>query len=180
MGKESLDLSCFNIVGQTIVNSHTEKLEVESAKSVLLADEKAKYCKISFEADVENAGGYLLINDQYDIPVNSVSIMEIKTPVELRIKLVVSAESELHVRELSFEQLEEYEDLVERCDVSNNVLVVTPNYPSSSNLYLCAFAHSRNQEYKAAGVKLQVASVSAYNWFETLYTIDGISVYKGT
>lgn len=180
MGKESLDLSCFNIVGQTIVNSQTEKLEVESAKSVLLADEKAKYCKISFEADVENAGGYLLINDQYDIPVNSVSIMEIKTPVELRIKLVVSAESELHVRELSFEQLEEYEDLVERCDVSNNVLVVTPNYPSSSNLYLSAFAHSRNQEYKAAGVKLQVASVSAYNWFETLYTIDGISVYKGT
>ena len=180
MGKESLDLSCFNIAGQTIVNSKSEKMEVESAKSIRLTDEKAKYCKISFKADTQNAGGYLLINDQYDIPVNSVSIMEIKTPVELRIKLVVSAESELQVRELSFEQLEEYEDLVERCDASNNVLVVTPNYPSSSNLYLCAFAHSRNQEYKSSGVKLQVASVSAYNWFETLYTIDGISVYKGT
>ena len=35
MGKESLDLSCFNIVGQTIVNSHTEKLEVESAKNIV-------------------------------------------------------------------------------------------------------------------------------------------------
>ena len=103
MGKESLDLSCFNIKGQTIVNSKSEKIEIESTKSVRLADEKAKYCKISFKADVKNAGGYLLINDQYDIPVNSVSIMEIKTPVELRIKLVVSAESELQVRELSFE-----------------------------------------------------------------------------
>ena len=67
MGKESLDLSCFNIVGQTIVNSHTEKLEVESAKSVLLADEKAKYCKISFEADVENAGGLLFDHIKHGI-----------------------------------------------------------------------------------------------------------------
>ena len=180
MGKESLDLSCFNIAGQTIVNDGAEKKVVEAAKSVRLADEKAKYCKICFNADTKNAGGYLLINDQYDIPVNSVSIMEIKTPVELQIKLVVSAESELQVKEISFESLEEYEDLVERCDVSNDVLVVTPSYPSSSNLYLCAFAHSRNREYKSAGVKLQVASVSAYTWFETLYTIDGISVFKGT
>lgn len=180
MEKESLDLSCFNIAGQAIVNSKSEKMEVESAKCIRLTDEKAKYCKISFKAEAKNAGGYLLINDQYDIPVNSVSIMEIKTPVELRVKLVVSAESELQVRELSFEPLEEYEDLVEKCDVSNNVLVVTPNYPSSSNLYLCAFAHSRNREYKSAGVNLQVASISAYNWFETLYTIDGISVFKGT
>lgn len=180
MGKESLDLSYFNIKGQVVANSEPVKMEIESVKKIRLTDERAKYCKICFRADMKNAGGYLLINDQYDIPVNSVSIMEIKTPVELKIKLVVSAESELQVNEISFESLEEYEDLVDSCDVSNDVLVVTPNYPSSVNLYLCAFAHSRNLEYKSTGIKLQVASISAYNWFETLYTIDGISVFKGT
>lgn len=180
MEKVSLDLSCFNITEPAIVNSRPEKMEIGAVKSVRLTNENAKYCKIIFKADTKNAGGYLLINEQYDIPVNSVSVMEIKTPMEIQVKLVVSAESEMQVKELSFEQLEEYEDLVEKCVPSNNVLVVTPSYPSSSNLYLCAFAHSRNREYKAAGVKLQVASVSAYNWFETLYTIDGISVYKGT
>ena len=180
MEKTSMDLSCFNLTDPSIVNSGSEKMEIRAVSSVLLTNEKAKYCKILFKADTENAGGYLVINEQHDIPVNSVSVMEIKTPVEIRVKLVVSAESEMRIRELSFEQLEEYEDLVKKCDPSNNVLVVTPSYPSSSNLYLCAFAHSRNREYKAAGVKLQVVSVSSSNWFETLYTIDGVSVYKGT
>ena len=41
MGKESLDLSCFNIAGQAIVNSKSEKMEVESAKCIRLTDEKA-------------------------------------------------------------------------------------------------------------------------------------------
>ena len=59
MGKESLDLSCFNIAGQAIVNSKSEKMEVESAKCIRLTDEKAKYCKISFKAEAKNAGGYL-------------------------------------------------------------------------------------------------------------------------
>ena len=147
MEKTSMDLSCFNLTDPSIVNSGSEKMEIRAVSSVLLTNEKAKYCKILFKADTENAGGYLVINEQHDIPVNSVSVMEIKTPVEIRVKLVVSAESEMRIRELSFEQLEEYEDLVKKCDPSYNVLVVTPSYPSSSNLYLCAFAHSRNSEY---------------------------------
>ena len=120
MEKVSLDLSCFNITEPAIVNSRPKKMEIGAVKSVRLTNENAKYCKIIFKADTKNAGGYLLINEQYDIPVNSVSVIEIKTPMEIQVKLVVSAESEMQVKELSFEQLEEYEDLVENCDSSNN------------------------------------------------------------
>ena len=160
----------FEVDGQLLRNPDTEKMIVASKKSVYLKDAEAKYCKICFKGNAENAGGYLIINGEYDVPVNSVSVMEIKPPVCMDIAIAVSAESELYIDEISFEELDAYEDLTEQCDEENNVLVITPDYPSSINLYLCAFAHSRNREYLEAGVHFQVASISVNNWFETVYT----------
>ena len=170
----------FEVDGQLLRNPDTEKMIVASKKSVYLKDAEAKYCKICFKGNAENAGGYLIINGEYDVPVNSVSVMEIKPPVCMDIAIAVSAESELYIDEISFEELDAYEDLTEQCDEENNVLVITPDYPSSINLYLCAFAHSRNRKYLEAGVHFQVASISVNNWFETVYTIDGIPVFQGT
>ncbi len=59
------------------------------------------------------------------------------------------------------------------------VLVVTPAYPSQENLYLCAFVHSRVKEYVNAGLKVQVAAISAQYAEKNMYMHDEIPVIKG-
>ncbi len=76
--------------------------------------------------------------------------MELTTPVRLEVELVISAESTLKFDEIEIEELSQPYYLASECS-AKDVLVVVPNYPSFANLYLCAFAHSRNKEYQKKG-----------------------------
>lgn len=74
------------------------------------------------------------------------------------------------------------EDKKEDIDKNLNdadVLVVAPAYPSSQNLYLCAFVHSRVKEYINLGLKVQVASISSANHSREVYIHDEVPVIKG-
>lgn len=160
-------------------NPTDNRMIIRSKKKIVFTEKEIKYCKIIFRGEIQNAGGYLIVNDAYCVPINSTSVMPIVTPMEMQVSLVVLAESELCIDEILFEGIEYYEDLAQKCAKNKKILVVTPDYPSSINLYLCAFAHSRNREYLKAGLEFQVASISARNWYETTYTIDGVQVLQG-
>ena len=164
----------------TINNKTSEKLEIEYGEKIVIKDKKVKQIKVDFSGEYKNAGGYLVFNDGITFPFNSTSIIDIKPPVELNIKVVLSAESMLSFGNIELKTLYEEENLTKSVSQEPDVLVITPNYPSLENLYYCAFAHSRNKEYQNSGLKIQVASISPANWFQTSYTHEGIPVIKGT
>lgn len=62
----------------------------------------------------------------------------------------------------------------------NDVLLVTPGYPSEENKYLCAFIHSRVQGYKGNNFNVDVLMVTKYNLDNiTFYNFEGINVCYG-
>lgn len=66
------------------------------------------------------------------------------------------------------------EDLIE---TDNDILVITPNYPTLENKYMCAFVHSRLMEYKKAGLKFDVICCHNYNG-TTKYQYEDISIVR--
>ena len=83
------------------------------------------------------------------------------------------------MQKIKKQQLDLTRDLEKQISKEADVLIVTPSYPSTENLYLCAFVHSRVKEYVNAGLKVQVASISGQNSTKKIYTHDGIQVIKG-
>lgn len=168
----------FGLNQKKIENESSDKIFVDGKSTLVFSNRKTRFCRIEFRGQVENAGGYLVINEQFPVSINSVTIMPIDTPAGFSLKLAVAAESALIFENLTFEELEDREYLTENREV-REVLVITPTYPSYINLYYSAFAHARNLEYKKKGIEFQVAAISSDNWYESLYTIDGIEVLQG-
>ena len=164
----------------TINNTSSTKIEISYSQKVYIEDTSIKQLKIDFEGEFKNAGGYLVINEGITFPFNSTSIMEVKPPIYLDIKIIVSAESMIAFEDIKIETIKEEKLLVNEVEKEPDVLVITPNYPSLENLYYCAFVHSRVKEYVSNGLKVQVISVSQNNWFQTIYKHEGIPVFRGT
>ena len=61
---------------------------------------------------------------------------------------------------------------------SNDILVITPSYPSEANKYLSGFVHSRVKAYKKSGIDVDVAVV--YNEYSDnlYYTFEDIRVNR--
>lgn len=145
----------------------------------VVSDKSWKYLKICFTGNnLRNSGGCLHVNG-HPVTLNGVASMEIAPPVGLHITLNVPADSEVEVTGIELTAQEEMLDLTDRCAGDKDVLVITPDYPSTHNLYLCAFAHSRNREYVKAGLNIQVMSVNRYNWYQCSYEQDGVPVLNG-
>lgn len=174
----------------SIVNSYNSKILIKNetsnqkvikyCKRINIGDKEIKQLKVTFKGDFENAGGYLLINQRIKIPFNSTSIMEVEIPTYLDLEIIISAESSITFDGVEIVYLYEKENLIDNVSGGNDVLVITPNYPSLENLYYCAFAHSRVKEYVNNGLKVQVASISPGNWFQTEYVHEDVPVIRGT
>lgn len=162
----------------TINNSTANQKNIKYYKRINITDKEVKQLKITFEGSFKNAGGYLLINESIKMPFNSTSIMDIEVPTYLDMEIVVPAESSITFTDVGIEYLKEKNTLVDNVSTENDVLVITPNYPSLENLYYCAFVHSRVKEYINNGLKVQVAAISSANWFQTEYTHEGVPVYR--
>ena len=169
----------FGLTESVIKNDSSERLVLEAGEAIEFTDPETKYCKITFRGSGENAGGYININKYYPVLAGSTAVMELTTPVRLEVELVISAESTLKFDEIEIEELSQPYYLASECSETKDVLVVVPNYPSFANLYLCAFAHSRNKEYQKRGIHIQVASILASNWYEMSYELEGIPVLQG-
>ena len=161
-----------------INNVSSEKIVIEYNEKILI-DESIKQVKIEFKGKFENAGGYLSINSKNNIPLNGKSLINIDGETELKIKLVLFAESKISFGDIHLELKERTESLIEEVEKQNDILVITPNYPSLENLYYCAFVHSRVKEYINNGLKVQVASISYINSYQTIYNHENVPVIRG-
>ena len=97
----------------------------------------------------------------------------------LHVSLKCAAQTRIVVRSISIRWHNERHDLLGECETSNDVLVVTPDYPSHANLYLCAFAHSRVKQYREQGLNVQVLSINPYRRHQMAYSWDGVPVFVG-
>lgn len=65
--------------------------------------------------------------------------MELTPPINLQFVLKVPSKSAIRIDGIYAFFDDEAVPLVEQCTEEADVLVVTPDYPSTENLYLCAF-----------------------------------------
>lgn len=160
-------------------NTGTTAMMLTYKEDILIENKLDKCLKISFIGNNLHYGGACFYINDYPVTLNGTSSMEISPPCRMHLSLKIPANSEAEITEITLETREEELDLVDSCSAENDVLVITPDYPSTDNLYLCAFAHSRNIEYVRAGLHIQVASISVNNWYQTTYEMDGVPVLMG-
>ena len=163
----------------TINNTSSTKIEIEYEDKIIINNKRGRF-RFEFKGEFENAGGYININDKINCPFNSTSLIMLSPDTEeLKIKIIVYAESRISFGDIKIKFIDKKGSLVSEISKSPEVLVITPNYPSLQNLYYCAFVHSRVKEYIKSGISVQVASISSYNTFETMYNHEGVSVIRG-
>lgn len=163
-----------------LFENDTDDLVCYNALPVTIEDDSVHYLVISFTGELrKNSGGCLYVNDQYPVPLNGTSCMEITPPCVLQFNLKVPAQSAVFVNSITVETQVEQRFMAKECNKTADVLIVAPDYPSTHNLYLCAFVHSRVREYVKQGLHVQVAAIGG-NWYETMYSFEGVSVYNGT
>ncbi|MBR6917939.1 MAG: glycosyltransferase [Clostridia bacterium] len=174
---EGLNEYVYEKDGKIVVDNTTSgKITFKMKKTVTVDDKELSDLHVKFTGEVENSGGYLMVNG-YPVSINSESVMPLTPPISLNISLTVSAKSRIVVSEIAIE-LDAEADLLGKVNRDCRVLVITPQYPSYANLYLCAFAHSRNKEYVKNGLDIQVFVPTS--WYQTAYERSGIPVFSGT
>ena len=175
-----LSTDCTQLPEELVIkNTESTPVKLCYENDILIVNEKYKSLQISFVGtNLKNSGGCLYING-HPVTLNGFSNMEITPPINLHITMMIPSDSAIKVTDISLMACEEIKDLTEDCSTSQDVLVITPDYPSTHNLYLCAFAHSRNREYIKAGLNVQVATISPNNWYQSVYELDGVPVFSG-
>lgn len=169
-----------NKKGFTVKNNNNEAIWLYYNKKITeYKNTNNESLELEFLGKSDGSGACLFINEVHSVPMNSKVSMEINSTGTLNIRLRVDAETKVEIEKLEIEFLDEKKDLFEAENEKNDVLVICPNYPSYENLYNCAFAHSRVREYINNGLNVQVASINPYNWYQTKYDFDGVSVFRG-
>lgn len=157
---------------ESIMVKYTEKIKMDKTDDIT-------QLKIVVKGNVTNSGGYIVINDEYKLPVNSETIIKYKNEKSFNIRLIVSANSKVELETISFD-IDNESNLLESIDKKKEVLIVVPNYPSYVNLYACAFAHSRNREYVKNKLKIQVFYVNETINYQSIYERDSVPVMIGS
>lgn len=161
-----------------LVNETDTYVEWEHEQKIRVTKKEDVNLTVVFEGyKCVQGGGCLYING-YPVPFGAKVSMPLCPPVDLNIKIKILANSVIEMKNLILETSETETDLTEELCEKTDVLVISPDYPSTHNLYLCAFAHSRVREYINAGLKVQVAAISG-NWYQTIYDINGVNVFNG-
>lgn len=148
------------------------------SRDITISDNSIKTLTIEFDDYICKSGGACLYINSFPIPLGAKVNMPIIPPVNLKIEIKILANSVINLRNFRISLLNKEIDLTEEVDKDNDILVITPDYPSTHSLYACGFVHSRVREYVEAGLKVQVAIISS-NWYQTSYKINNIDVFKG-
>lgn len=162
-----------------IRNKYEKGIELHYNEDLRISEKK--YCNLGIRFVGENLGngGACVYVNGHPVPLNSEVSMELTPPIRLNLTMTVPASSAVRIEKVEFLLREKQKDLVDDCNTESDVLVITPDYPSTHNLYLCAFAHARNREYIKQGLNVQVASISPFAWYQTKYVWDGLPVFTG-
>ncbi len=110
-----------------------------------------------------------------EVTLNGLATVELKKGKYL-IALKVLAKSKTLV-DCTTTVTEATSDFNDEILTDNDTLVITPNYPTMENKYMCGFVHSRLKAYKEQGLKFDVACCHEYKGI-TKYTFEGIEVYR--
>lgn len=113
------------------------------------------------------------------ITLNSVSMVTCDEATEGSVGFTLPPQSETRISLASYDFLESIEEHDEFLldSMKQDVLVITPLYPTPDNLYAAGFVHSRVSAYQQAGLHVDVACINDYN--ETCrYSIEGVSVLR--
>ena len=168
-----------NDKGLYINNKNAEKVKLRYQKEINIENKKYMCMQIKTRGEVIKNGGVDVRINGWSVPGDGVARMPLQPPVKIAVELEINADSCSVVQEIELQFLEEYKDLTEECSKDCDILVLTPSYPSNHNLYLAAFAHSRNRVYAEKGLKIQVASLYSSEWYQTSYNFEGIPVITG-
>lgn len=146
---------------------------------VLFAPDGQAACALfELSCDPGHGSGAIVVNGTW-MPLSGKANIPITPGQGLHVALKCAAQTRIVVHDISISWHGEMHDLLGACEASNDVLVVTPDYPSHANLYLCAFAHSRVKLYREQGLKVQVLSVNPYRHHQMAYSWDGVPVFVG-
>lgn len=165
-------------ISQVIQNEDDTYIEWVYEEKIEITDKKIKSLDIKVDEYICNSGGMCLYINGFFVPINGRLNMPLNPPIKLEIRVKVLAQSDISLKSISLVPSYEERELTEELNVDCDVLVVTPDYPSVHNLYMCGFVHSRVREYLNEGLKVQVAAISS-NWYQCMYEINGVSVFKG-
>ena len=162
-----------------IENNGADAIEFVYTKDISITEKEFQFLQIDFQGKILKNGGACLYINGHPVTMNGTANMDINPPLNLNITLKVPACSAAEICNIGFRLYEETKDLTDDCSQNCDVLVITPDYPSTHNLYVSAFAHSRNQEYIKQGLKVQVAAISPNSWYQTAYSMDSVPVFSG-
>ena len=168
-----------NRTGLYVENKQNEQVKIRYKRNVLIENEKYICMYVKTGGSILRNGGVDILINGWSIPENGMIQMPLKPPVKITIELVVKPDSSAVINEFQLFFLQDEKDLCELCGDDRDILVVTPSYPSNQNLYLAAFAHSRNRAYVEHNMKIQVAVLNANNWYEKKYEYEGVPVITG-
>lgn|GEM_PF-34862 len=161
-------------------NKDSKKITFSYCNPLNCNEKKIIYAEILCRGRIlQNSGGCLYLNG-YPIPLDGKSGMPLNPPIKLNFSVTINSCSSLEISDVVIRFYSEEKDLADACGVDKNILVVTPDYPSANNLYLCAFVHSRCRAYVQAGLSVQVAALSDAWWYQSVYEIDGVPVLVGS
>jgi glycosyltransferase involved in cell wall biosynthesis len=108
------------------------------------------------------------------IPLNASAEFPVNCIKYCKITLTLKPKAELILSELRYELLakSELENFTSKADT----LVISPGYPSSSNLYSCGFVHTSSKGYVSAGLNVDVFcidnSITTYR-----YQFDQLNIF---
>lgn len=160
-------------------NESSDEAVLIYERNLKIENKEAKSVQIMYSGvNLKNSGAGLYVNN-HPVTLNSTVNMEITPPCFLHFTISLPADSGVQIDSIILTESEDEVDLVDECSTENDVLVITPDYPTSENMYLCAFVHSRVREYIEEGLKVQVARIMPNTWYQTSYEMDGVSVFSG-
>lgn len=174
---DSLAISASN-EGITFRNETTEKAQFRFAIAISAPIDNVAGVKVVTGGKNLSGNGCLWI-DKTPMPLNGQSFIPCSNRTKFHLSFVCAAKSEITLSKCELEWTTCSIDLAEECSAAPRVLVVVPDYPSDDNLYMAAFAHSRNRRYQQAGVEVQVAVIKSGKKIQEQYCMDGIPVFVG-
>ena len=166
--------------GKLIIDNKSNRVGMVFCPKVFKKTDKG--IKLTFKGNIVNGEAVVLelLNRNRKIlaqtTINSTMLIGDENFKYYIIALKVFPKTKVEINEINLsEQIVTEDDKFS--DFNNDVLVITPSYPSEEHKYLSGFVHSRITEYKNNGINVDVAV--AYDYINmSKYEFEGINVTR--
>lgn len=141
-----------------------------------------RYLRIQFEGEVVKGNSAILyiMNRKGEVvgetSLNSTGLVDLIDVKRYIVSIKISANATVSIKNITIEDLSSQEEFLFD-DLKEDILVITPSYPTLENKYLCGFVHSRLKAYKESGMKFNVICAHEYKGC-CKYNFEGIDVLR--